>query len=138
MAEETRKIRYGDKEFELDPGMTLDQAKALMARHFPELADPEVKTTKENGATVYVFTKRAGHKGATVADRLLRLHDTPVLPQEVIEFAGILLGDDTQGYTYASRHVANALTSEAEEVRRITAGLISMPADIEPVGGLLL
>jgi hypothetical protein len=45
-------------------GYTLEQAKQIMARHFPELADPDVKTERAGDDTVYVFTKKAGRKGA--------------------------------------------------------------------------
>lgn len=65
MSETTGKkfIKYGDKQFPMD-GYTLDQAKQIMARHFPELADPEVKTEKAGDGTIYIFTKKAGRKGA--------------------------------------------------------------------------
>lgn len=60
---EPRFIKYGDKEMELPAEMTLEQAKQQMARFFPELADPEVKTEKGKGKTVYVLSKKAGRKG---------------------------------------------------------------------------
>ena len=62
MADE-RVVKYGDRTMPLEPGMTLEQAKELMARHFPELADPKVETKKEGDKTVYTFSKKAGHKG---------------------------------------------------------------------------
>ena len=37
-------IVYGDKRLEMPDGMTLEQAKAQMARFFPELAEPNVET----------------------------------------------------------------------------------------------
>ena len=40
-------VEYGGKRFSLDEGMTLDDAKDVMARHFPELAEPKVETKKE-------------------------------------------------------------------------------------------
>lgn len=58
-----RIIRYGDKEIELPANMTLEQGKDQMRRFFAELADPQVETIKEKGQTVYVFSKKAGHKG---------------------------------------------------------------------------
>lgn len=62
-------ISYGDKKFPMD-GYTLDQAKQIMARHFPELADPDVKTEKSGDDTIYTFTKKAGRKGCAL--RLLK------------------------------------------------------------------
>lgn len=64
MADTKRVVSYGDKRFELDAGMTLEQAKEIMARHFPELADPSIETKKEDGTTVYIFSKKAGRKGS--------------------------------------------------------------------------
>ncbi len=60
----TNKIRYGDRELDMGD-LTLELTKQLMARHFPELADPKIdrKETK-NGDVVYTFTKKAGRKGA--------------------------------------------------------------------------
>jgi len=56
-------VKYGDKKMPVEDGLTLDQIKAIMARHFPELANPRVETRKEGEATVYVFSKQAGQKG---------------------------------------------------------------------------
>lgn len=59
------KIKYGDRELDMGE-LTLDQAKTLMARHFPELADPQVdRKEQKNGDVVYTFTKKAGRKGAS-------------------------------------------------------------------------
>lgn len=60
-------IRYGDKELPLGD-MTLDEAKAIMPRHFPELADPKVETKTLKDKIVYIFSKKAGHKGVDVGD----------------------------------------------------------------------
>ena len=58
------KIKYGDRELDMGE-LTLEQAKALMARHFPELADPQVdKKEAKNGDVTYTFTKNAGRKGS--------------------------------------------------------------------------
>ena len=59
----SRLVRYGDKTFPVQPGLTLEQVKAIMAKHFPELADPKVETKDEGGKAVWVFTKKAGRKG---------------------------------------------------------------------------
>lgn len=56
-------IKYGDRKMPLGD-LTLEQAKQLMARHFPELADPEVKSIKSGDEVAgYEFSKKAGHKG---------------------------------------------------------------------------
>lgn len=56
------KIKYGDRELDMGD-LTLEQAKTLMARHFPELADPEVEKKEVKGNVIYTFTKKAGRKG---------------------------------------------------------------------------
>lgn len=56
-------IKYGDRKLDMG-ALTLEQAKQLMARHFPELADPEVNKEDKNGDTTYTFTKKAGRKGS--------------------------------------------------------------------------
>jgi PRTRC genetic system protein C len=57
------KIKYGDRELDMGD-LTLEQAKQLMARHFPELADPQVETKElKNGDKIHTFTKKAGRKG---------------------------------------------------------------------------
>ena len=85
-----RFIAYGDKRFELDAGMTLDQAKDIMARHFPELADPQIDTKKEDGATVYVFSKKAGRKGASLNRICLQLLKAKPAPAPDIMAAAAL------------------------------------------------
>ena len=66
-------IQYGNKTLTMPEGMTLEQAKQLMARHFPELAEnPKVDTKKEGDDTTYIFSKQAGRKGATDAQRAAR------------------------------------------------------------------
>ena len=57
------RIKYGDRELEMGT-LTLEQAKTLMARHFPELADPQVDRKEDkSGNVTYTFTKKAGRKG---------------------------------------------------------------------------
>lgn len=84
-------VQYGDKRFKLDEGMTLDQARDIMARHFPELADPDVKTSKDGDDTVYTFAKKAGRKGNGVTAaraRLLRVPARPIRPEVAEALAG--------------------------------------------------
>ncbi len=127
MAEETRKICYGDKEFELDAGMTIDQAKSIMARHFPELADPEIKTEKKGDVTTYTFSKRAGRKGADRVDVLLSIPPAPVLPDDVVQFAGVLLRDDiTPQDTEHLHELASRLREDSHEAQRLAAALANL------------
>lgn len=62
---EQKYVRYGGQTMELPAGMSLEEAKAQMARFFPELAEPHVETQKDGDKTTYVFSKQAGRKGAT-------------------------------------------------------------------------
>lgn len=90
-------VKYGEKTLELPAGMTLSQAKEQMARFFPELADPEVKTDKNGDDTVYTFSKKAGRKGAgrksaagplaTLTTRLRQVRATPIASPAVIAVA---------------------------------------------------
>lgn len=90
-------VKYGEKTMELPAGMTLAQAKQQMARFFPELADPDVKTEKQGDDTIHTFSKKAGRKGAdvltTLSQRLTRVHETPVASPAVIAVA-LQAGDD--------------------------------------------
>ncbi len=56
-------VKYGDRTMPMGD-LTLEQAKQLMARHFPELADPQVDKKEVKGDVVYTFSKKAGRKGA--------------------------------------------------------------------------
>lgn len=84
-------VKYGEKTMELPASMTLAQAKQQMARFFPELADPEVKTEKKGEDTIHTFSKKAGRKGAdalaTLTQRLTRVRETPVADPAVIAVA---------------------------------------------------
>lgn len=71
MADNLKYVRYGAQEMPMTAGMTLEQAKEQMRRFFPELADPKVDTETVKGKkgepdkTIYIFSKKAGHKGAS-------------------------------------------------------------------------
>jgi PRTRC genetic system protein C len=56
-------VKYGDRTMPMGD-LTLEQTKQLMARHFPELADPQVDKKEVKGDVVYTFSKKAGRKGA--------------------------------------------------------------------------
>ena len=49
-------IQYGNKTLTMPEGMTLEQAKQLMARHFPELAENPKVDTKKEGDTPPIFS----------------------------------------------------------------------------------
>lgn len=55
--------QYGDKKMELGE-LSLEKAKEIIARFFPELAEPKVETKKDGDDTIYVFSKQAGRKGS--------------------------------------------------------------------------
>ena len=61
---ESRVAVYGAKRIPVPDGMTQEQVKAQMARFFPELADPKIESKKVKDATEWVFSKKAGTKGA--------------------------------------------------------------------------
>lgn len=93
--------QYGDKKMDLGE-LTLERAKEIMARFFPELAEPKIETKKDGEDTVYVFTKQAGRKGSVrkkrtqakhkpvsrIASNLCRLRPTTVVPASAIAFDG--------------------------------------------------
>ena len=53
-------IQYGNKTLTMPEGMTLEQAKQLMARHFPELAENPKVDTKKEGSRLIVTGKQIG------------------------------------------------------------------------------
>ena len=59
-----KKIKYGGQTIDLPADMSLEDAKAQMARFFPELSEPKIETVKKDDVTTYVFSKQAGTKGA--------------------------------------------------------------------------
>src|SRR5260221_9081641 len=58
---------YGQKKIPVPAGWTQEQVKAQMARFFPELADPKIESKKDGDKTEWVFSKKAGTKGAAPA-----------------------------------------------------------------------
>lgn len=54
---------YGGKRFPFN-GATLEQVKTVMARFFPELAEPKIEKKQDGPDAIHVFTKQAGRKGA--------------------------------------------------------------------------
>jgi hypothetical protein len=90
-----RWIKYGDKTMPMPEHMKLEDAKAVMARHFPELAEnPKIETKKDGDKTTYVFSKQAGRKGTfckgagksltpRIAKRLRQLKRTRIIPLSI-------------------------------------------------------
>lgn len=68
-------VKYGDRTMPMGD-LTLEQAKQLMARHFPELADPQVDKKEVKCDVIYTFSKKAGRKGATNGGREVAGHKT--------------------------------------------------------------
>lgn len=148
-------IEYGGKRFPME-GMSLDQAKTVMARYFPELADPAVRTNKIGDDTVYTLTKRAGRKGVGAAGsgtgdegesefdllvrRLQALRVVEVAPESVIAYC-CGQTDDIPLQAGQFNDLIAGLQAEAGAVERIGDALLGLPpaarAD-EPVKGSLL
>ena len=127
-------IQYGNKTLTMPEGMTLEQAKQLMARHFPELAEnPKVDTKKEGDDTTYIFSKQAGRKGATdaqrAARRLQRLKPIDNVPPEIERV-------DPEHIALAPR-VYDELSAEIQAVQRVAAQLVQLAPQGE-TGSILL
>ena len=127
-------IQYGNKTLTMPEGMTLEQAKQLMARHFPELAEnPKVDTKKEGDDTTYIFSKQAGRKGATdaqrAARRLQRLKAIDNVPPEIERV-------DPEHIALAPR-VYDDLSAEIQAAQRVAAQLVQLAPQGE-TGSILL
>ena len=130
-------IQYGNKTLTMPEGMTLEQAKQLMARHFPELAEnPKVETKKEGDNTTYIFSKQAGRKGATATDaqraarRLQHLKPIDNFPAEIERV-------DPERIELVSPRVYENLTAEIQSTQRATAQLVQLAPQVE-TGSVLL
>lgn len=82
-------VKYGDRTMPMGD-LTLEQVKQLMARHFPELADPQVDKKEVKGDVVYTFSKKAGRKGA--AGRQGHRHPAPACREARAAGAGVHRG----------------------------------------------
>ena len=135
---EQKFVKYGDRVMPMDDGMTLEQAKSVMARHFPELAEPTVTTEKNGDKVTYVFSKKAGRKGGRRAPsgrrirRLLRVAPTPIAPDGVVSFVAHANADLTEPVLQAGR-----LRAEAERTREIRQTLLDLPPAIPAAGDIL-
>lgn len=129
---------YGGKRFPTN-GAALEEVKRIMARFFPELAEPKVETKNENGSTIYVFTKQAGRKGAgqgaaqtaKIQAALRRVRAQPLSRQ----LRKIALGGKQRNPV---SEAAQAVFGEPRQVAALHKGLGAMQADIELTGDGLL
>ncbi len=77
-------IKYGSKTMPMGE-MTLDEARRVMALHFPELAnEPKVEKKEEGDKTVYVFTKQSGKKGGAKKLNLLGWYADESLTEKLL------------------------------------------------------
>jgi len=140
-------VEYSGKRFPLDEGMTLDDAKDVMARHFPELAEPKVETKKEGALTVYVFSKQVGRKGAkrrrinAIIRIISSLNGIKLHPTIEAEIVRLALSTSEMPETDRSadqiREAAVDLGHEARTVRQIGDALLSLPPAGTPSGSIL-
>lgn len=132
-----RYIRYGDKTLPMPAEMTLEQAKAVMARHFPELAEnPKVETKKDGDKTTYVFSKQAGRKGANAAPLPTPITALAALKPSAIVFPIHLALLNGESET-VNATLDDVLNEELHRVERARRALL----DVEPLprtGGVLL
>ena len=84
MSDTQKFIKYGSKTMPMGE-MTLDEAKRVMALHFPELAnDPKVEKKEEGGKITYVFTKQSGKKGGAKKLNLLGWYRDETLTEKLL------------------------------------------------------
>ena len=128
-------IKYGDKTLTMPEHMTLEQAKQLMARHFPELAEnPKIETVKQDDDTTYVFSKQAGRKGASDAQRAAkRLHNIKPIENVPAEIERV----DMQHVKPVDSRVYDALAVEIQAAQRAVQHLAQLAPQGEP-GSVLL
>lgn len=138
---EQKFIRYGDRTMPLEPGMTLEQARELMARHFPELADPKIETVKKDDKVTYVFSKKAGHKGkggdqARVLAALNRVGAAEIIDSSVLRAVttGQLRADADVN---ALQEVVAQLRDESSAVRATADALLDAPMARALTGSVL-
>ncbi len=142
---ESKFIKYGDRQFPLTDGMTLEQAKQVMARHFPELADPKIETKKNGSETIYVFTKKAGHKGATsplarAIQNLDALKSHAIVPSEIVRWTAARDAPDIRSASLDGEELlatAQALEELFEHGQTIGQTLLDLPPAIEISGEIL-
>jgi hypothetical protein len=143
----TEVIRYGDKEFPLGT-MTVDQAKEIMARHFPELANPKIEKKAEGDKTVHVFSKQAGTKGgdgATVAATLIAVAEFVPFSPDMRKTAQAIQSGEALDYVALSwldedeiRLIGNCVGVETTAAEGIAKRLLALPSAWAPVAGGLL
>jgi len=137
----TEVIRYGDKEFPLGE-LTLEQAKELMARHFPELANPKVDTKTEGSQTVHTFSKQAGTKGNDMAARLLGVAEfKPISQLALAQSERIMQGESVpldEIDLAAAEAAMEAISAEHNAAERAIPGLMAIAPMWTAIDGGLL
>lgn len=144
----TEVIRYGDKEFPLG-AMTIDQAKEIMARHFPELANPKIERKVEGDKTIHIFSKQAGTKGsegAAVAAAIIgSVAEFYVLSPAMRETAQAMQDGKALDHAKASwldegeiKRICDAIGAESRAAEGVAKRLLALPSAWAPVAGGLL
>jgi PRTRC genetic system protein C len=118
-----RFIKYGNRTIPMPDDMKLDQAKEIMAFHFPELAEnPKIETKKDGETTTYTFSKQAGRKGSgtkTLVKGLARIK-----PRVIISPA--LVGYVTGTTDHLNEEIAQTLGDETERVGETRTRLLTL------------
>ncbi len=122
---EDKFVQYGDKKMPLG-NLTLEQGKQVMARYFPELADPKIETKKDGDKTIYTFSKKAGHKGRRGRQAQKRLlAKLGRLPRVDVVGAELRVANETKdGRVYA--RAAEQAAAQRREIADVTAALAAL------------
>lgn len=125
-------VVYGGKRMPVTPGTAEKDVKALMARFFPELADPKIEKKKDGDTMVWTFSKKAGTKGgrqqAAAVQALLALEAQPLIPADVVKAV-----QTRRPIKLDADAFSRALQAEAELVAQARQALL----DLAPARGLV-
>lgn len=123
-------IQYGDKKLPMGE-MKLDEAKEVMKRHFPELANMKVETKKEGDDTVYIVSKQAGTKGnlPAVAASVSQIQPHPFFNAKVQRKAmRLIAGEEVELTDEQINATTDALITEARKVEHIAHRINRVPS----------
>lgn len=124
-------IQYGDKKLTMGE-MTLDEAKNVMKRHFPELANMKVETKKEGDDTVHIVSKQAGTKGndlTAVATSLTSVQPAPHFTAKGDrKIMRLIAGEDVALADDQIEAITDSLLTEASNVERVAARIGRVPS----------
>lgn len=124
-------IQYGDKKLPMGD-MKLEEAKEVMKRHFPELANMKVDEKKEGEDTIYVLSKQAGTKGndlGAVATSLQAIKPAPFFNARVQKKAWRLInGNETSMSDDDVEAIVKDMHEEANRVQMITTRTGRIPS----------